>query len=485
MVDRAALDRYSAASTAAAQMAIRDLGQFLRRAGGASPDRLRDALLEVVPALVAQYGNLAAAAALEWYQEERDKVQGLPPYQPVLVPLPPSGQVEQSVRFAASHLYSDAPYLALTTLAGSVQRLVKNAGRHVVLRNAERDPAGVRYARVPRGPRTCAFCTLLASRGWVYAARDGAQPEARFHDHCDCELVPSFRRGEAYMSGYDPDRMYDEYSRAREALVASGKDPNDLSELLAAMRRLSPGSYTDGAGVRRSGRREAATGSTTPVGAWPGGVPRRTGGVRAHASLASTPRITGDTSFRAQVSRVNPRYGQPARWPEVWGGNLPYDVNCVRASLALVLRRMGYDVHAGAGMYEPQDGSYNAGEALARWTRDGQPVQLLAARYSRGGPSNSATLTALRRSVPDGAYGVITGTWTNPDGSQSSAGHIWCWEKSGGRILFWDGQTGKKVSTAQRVQRIFQGTLAFARLDDAAPTDSVLDVVSIEEPDRR
>jgi hypothetical protein len=84
---------------------------------------------------------------------------------------------------------------ALVAVSGSLGRHVLDGGRQTVIDSAE---AGrIRWMRVTRG-KTCWFCVMLASRGPVYtsAARAGdprGRP-ARFHDHCDCQIVPKFER---------------------------------------------------------------------------------------------------------------------------------------------------------------------------------------------------------------------------------------------------------------------------------------------------
>lgn len=253
MVSRESLDRYSAASTRAVDLAKRDLERFWSRLDLTNPNAARDALLEFVPTLVSTYGDLVATAAMEWYDEERAKVPGLPEYRASSdVYTTSAEQAAASTRYAAGHLYTDNQAAALAVLEGTVHKLVKDAGRDVIARNVRLDPAHPRYARVPRGAKTCAWCSILASRGWVYVSKESAALHGKGHAHCDCELVPSWKANEAYMRGYDPDKMYAQYNDARHAVMSEGGDPNDLKVIAAKARSLHPGAYTDGAGVPRS-----------------------------------------------------------------------------------------------------------------------------------------------------------------------------------------------------------------------------------------
>ena len=55
--------------------------------------------------------------------------------------------------------------------------------------NGEHDPSQPRYARVPVGP-TCAFCILMASRGFVYWSEEKAGGrDNRYHKNDDCRIV--------------------------------------------------------------------------------------------------------------------------------------------------------------------------------------------------------------------------------------------------------------------------------------------------------
>lgn len=50
----------------------------------------------------------------------------------------------------------------------------------------------VRWARIPTGAYTCAFCLVLASRGPVYYTSTSAKLNGFDHDDCDCVCVPVY-----------------------------------------------------------------------------------------------------------------------------------------------------------------------------------------------------------------------------------------------------------------------------------------------------
>ena len=112
----------------------------------------------------------------------------------------------------------------------------RRMANQAMIANAGRDHA--RFARVPSGGRTCAFCAMLASRGFVYHTAETAGDMDRYHEDCRCEIVPGFD-DDTRIDGYDPEALYENYANARDE---AGSNPS-TSDILAAMRRT--GKYTD------------------------------------------------------------------------------------------------------------------------------------------------------------------------------------------------------------------------------------------------
>lgn len=81
--------------------------------------------------------------------------------------------------------------------------------------NGKQKDAGIRFARVPNGP-SCGFCTMLASRGFVYASRESAGAYTKYHDDCDCRIVAGTK--DTQVEGYDPEGMYGRYRMCRDTL---------------------------------------------------------------------------------------------------------------------------------------------------------------------------------------------------------------------------------------------------------------------------
>jgi hypothetical protein len=147
----------------------------------------------------------------------------------------------------------------------------ENAGRNTIRDavegrgNQRKDPRVVGWARVEGGGESCAFCTMLISRGPVYVGEDGARNAglqadektaldiwneydrtgddsalmglmSRWHENCDCKVVPVFDR--ANWPGRDryleAERLWIEATRGK-----SGKAK--LQALRELLKRRQPG----------------------------------------------------------------------------------------------------------------------------------------------------------------------------------------------------------------------------------------------------
>lgn len=198
-------------------------------------NQVREAMLAGFPVLVERYGDVAAAAAAEFYEEARAAAIG-GNYQALLSAV---GDVEELRRLLLWGMQS-LPETGVTQsvsskLGGILQQQVVNRSRDTILLNVKKDPEKPRWARVPTGAKTCAFCMLLASRGFEYSTRESAGSN-KFHTHCDCAIVPGWGENPR-VRGYKPEK----FKKVYEASVVSG----DLKETLSNMRKQFPDLVTD------------------------------------------------------------------------------------------------------------------------------------------------------------------------------------------------------------------------------------------------
>ncbi|MDR2108923.1 MAG: hypothetical protein LBP28_05650 [Coriobacteriales bacterium] len=180
------------------------------------PEAAARATIKVVMSFTDVYGGMMSELAAQFFDYCQESELGR-----LINPASPASpvsheQVARNVQWAFSEPDSDFAGYRLedrlkiigNKLTGSQARMIKQPARGTIIDSAGK--ARVRYARVPRGAKTCKFCLMLASRGFVYASKATAGEMNRFHDHCDCMIVPGFGIDPQW-PGYDPDELYEQY----------------------------------------------------------------------------------------------------------------------------------------------------------------------------------------------------------------------------------------------------------------------------------
>lgn len=177
-----------------------------------------DTLIAYAHALVTKYGEGSAELACQMYDAlaaaARAGVPAAEPAEPASY-----GEIARMVQ---------ATKASPPQMQRGVSRLVKRAGADTTLKNALRD--GAEFAWVPQGD-TCAFCLMLASRGWQKASQaaiKGGHAE-HIHANCDCEYAIRFD-GASTVAGYDPEKYLKQYRDA-------GSDVNALRRVNYARNR--------------------------------------------------------------------------------------------------------------------------------------------------------------------------------------------------------------------------------------------------------
>jgi hypothetical protein len=91
---------------------------------------------------------------------------------------------------------------------------------------------------------TCAFCTMLASRGAVYLSRESAL-SAKFHDDCDCVVLPFSDAGD--ISGYEGAlRGYNAAYYGARSAIENDELPDELRERIAEAKERHNERYEAG-----------------------------------------------------------------------------------------------------------------------------------------------------------------------------------------------------------------------------------------------
>ena len=212
MATRVQVEEFRSNTAGLVDLAKDDLRAFweaLDLAG--NPLLVRDALEEFMPLLIETYGDAAGVLGADFYEELRDATEAR--FVVAVGSSPSVTQVQASTRWALGPLFQPVPNpaQALLNIEGSTQRLVLQAARDSIFDSAAKDPVRTGFARVPRGAKTCKFCTMIASRGAVYSSARNAGQSNEWHDDCDC-VITAVRSAADFPEGYDPDEFLKLYA---------------------------------------------------------------------------------------------------------------------------------------------------------------------------------------------------------------------------------------------------------------------------------
>ena len=425
--DRSQISQLRQAQTQAAMLAKRELGNVWSEISDWEPARQRDALLELVPAIIDKYADTSSTAAAEWYERVRSK--WISDDFKAQTPTRANDDISKLIRAKAGVLFGDDadPMQMLRFLNGVVDKGVKQGGRDAIRYNAKRDPKKPRYARVPSGAKTCSFCAMLASRGWVYESAETAGAMNKYHSDCDCEIVPSWDKDRPNVEGYDPEKLYADYEKAYKA---AGDNPTE-EDILHAMRQHA-GAYTDAIipeRLRRAPGRPAKFDAEHPFRAF-----------------------LGDRSFKTAVEGTNPGYAT---------GKPEYTNNCQRCVVAYEMRRRGYAVTS-APIPVDSNGSPIFDDDTVNWAKAFDAEQI-----GCGTDSGYGTAVKMMKRYGDGSRAVIRVDWIG-----LPFGHVFIAENIKGKIHFIDPQSGN-MDVSSYFGYAMEGKTSIMRTDNAKPTELV------------
>ena len=197
----------------------------------ADPYRQKELLRQMVREAIDSYGTAVSDATMAWLEEQEDYM-GMRPveWKPQRVD---SQQVEARMAHDFAPLFFEEQGYNRTL--NSMGFIVADELYSRQRKNAEHTAwkGGGSWARVAH-PGACAFCTLLASRGFDYTSRSaagGGYSGAHFHDHCRC-LVICRKRGHVELPE-STIRAQKIYKKAHDEVGSTEPDV-----LLRAMRQV-------------------------------------------------------------------------------------------------------------------------------------------------------------------------------------------------------------------------------------------------------
>lgn len=230
------------------QMAVNEVSSGLNQIAfdNLSVEDAQAAAHEVIYDTMVKYSEVGQVAGTELYDSLRDIAQARGYYNAVTMS-DLSDAIAASARYAAygdedavtneeydAYKQRAAETTARAALAGMRDSMIYNAvNENKVYGNTSSSKSGVRYARVVHPGATkhgpCAFCVMLASRGFVYATEESAGEFDRWHDDCACTVIPSWGEGGNY-DGYEEYR--DMYDNATSSLKSGQYTEKNVLSLL-------------------------------------------------------------------------------------------------------------------------------------------------------------------------------------------------------------------------------------------------------------
>lgn len=135
-------------------------------------------------------------------------------------------RIDKSLHYYAKNLVEGNNAKFEKNIADLTSFHVKRAAFENLEYNCKKN--GLAYARVPTGRETCAFCFILASRGFDYGSEYAAGGKGnKYHPNCDCIIVPGFHSDtgineDTQIQGYKPSEMRKRYQKCYDAINPNG-----------------------------------------------------------------------------------------------------------------------------------------------------------------------------------------------------------------------------------------------------------------------
>lgn len=204
---------------------------------------IRNAVIDVMQLYCAASTTTAARLAAEFFDGLRVRSVGEKLGATIITGRKPEATSE-AVRAFIQILVDDEPREEfIKRCADRADYELRKAANMCVYENAKRDPFKPKYARIPTGDETCAWCLLLASYGFTSRM---AQVVQHTHENCDCRIVVSWDENPTIEGDEAEQKQYKELYGEAEKLRAGGDMPDELKLRIAAAHAKHQEQYSEG-----------------------------------------------------------------------------------------------------------------------------------------------------------------------------------------------------------------------------------------------
>lgn len=248
--------RYANALQQVSQQARDDFLEAVKDVDFTDPEAAREQLHTIVQGLVDWYGLAAKELGAQWFEYCEELATRANPSQLVgdtgrystksdvdaLIDRAASGEIDEQklVELLQGVVVEQTKRRARNEIEARISEKMQQDGEYYGLTGRRRGGVKYGYARVPVGD-TCAYCVMLASRGFDYWTEKTAR--AADHPGCNCVIVPFHEAGN--IPGYE-DKLAgyrEQYAEARQAV----RDPSpELQARIDIARHNHEVAYANG-----------------------------------------------------------------------------------------------------------------------------------------------------------------------------------------------------------------------------------------------
>ena len=230
-LSRRTIDHYQSLVDRQAERASDYIGTavaaYMDRHPEATVAETREFVVQLMQAALPNFTELAETLSCDFMEELCDQY-GWHDVRPTIHDTTDYEKVERRIHYLASHLANGDEARFKREVTEVTRYFVRRSAQDNMVQNCK--DADVRYARVPSGLETCAFCFMLSSRGFVYHNEATAGRMHEFHPNCDCTIVPG-AKGRTKIDGYDPETMHENWKACRDALGGTKQLEEDWKNL--------------------------------------------------------------------------------------------------------------------------------------------------------------------------------------------------------------------------------------------------------------
>lgn len=205
---------------------------YMRNYPDASVSQVRKFTYEMMQDALPNFTDLSEALSCEFMEEVAAR-HGWDDVHPEIVRSTDYRLVDKRLHYLAGYLADGDVEKYRAGVLDATRFYIMRAAQDSMIKNC--DKAKLRYARVPSGFETCAFCFMLSSRGFVYKTERTAGENHDFHPNCNCTIVPG-AKGRTRISGYDPQGMHDRWNACERTVGGDIQAKADWDALSQAER---------------------------------------------------------------------------------------------------------------------------------------------------------------------------------------------------------------------------------------------------------